>query len=148
MRRLPPTPGRYTNLRLSPDGTMVAAEMIEVDAAGIWVIDLTRGGRTRLTSDGEDNHFPIWTSGGEEVAFCTAGDGEILLRSAPADGSPGTYHWCQCGESSNQPFCDGSHAGTGFTPMMVEITEKKTVALCQCKQTNNAPMCDGSHSSL
>ena len=79
--------GRYTNLRLSPDGTMVAAEMIEVDAAGIWVIDLTRGGRTRLTSDGEDNHFPIWTSGGEEVAFCTAGDGEILLRSAPADGS-------------------------------------------------------------
>ena len=38
---------------------------------------------------------------------------------------PGTYHWCQCGESSNQPFCDGSHAGTGFTPMMVEITEKK-----------------------
>ena len=79
--------GRYANLRLSPDGTMVAAEMIEVDAAGIWVIDLTRGGRTRLTSDGEDNHFPIWTSGGEEVAFCTAGDGEILLRSAPADGS-------------------------------------------------------------
>ena len=61
---------------------------------------------------------------------------------------PGTYHWCQCGESSNQPFCDGSHAGTEFTPMMVEITEKKTVALCQCKQTNNAPMCDGSHSSL
>ena len=61
---------------------------------------------------------------------------------------PGTYHWCQCGESSNQPFCDGSHAGTGFTPMMVEITEKKTVALCQCKQTNNAPICDGSHSSL
>ena len=61
---------------------------------------------------------------------------------------PGTYHWCQCGESSNQPFWDGSHAGTGFTPMMVEITEKKPVALCQCKQTNNAPMCDGSHSSL
>jgi len=61
---------------------------------------------------------------------------------------PGTYHWCQCGESSNQPFCDGSHAGTECTPVMVEITEKKTVALCQCKQTNNAPMCDGSHSSL
>ena len=20
-----------------------------------------------------------------------------------------TYYWCQCGESSNQPFCDGSH---------------------------------------
>ena len=79
--------GRYANLRLSPDGTMVAAEMIEVDASGIWVIDLTRGGRTRLTSDGEDNHFPIWISGGEEVAFCTAGDGEILLRSAPVDGS-------------------------------------------------------------
>ncbi|MCA1760054.1 MAG: CDGSH iron-sulfur domain-containing protein [Bacteroidales bacterium] len=24
----------------------------------------------------------------------------------------GTYHWCACGRSNNQPFCDGSHQGT------------------------------------
>ena len=61
---------------------------------------------------------------------------------------PGTYWWCACGKSQGQPWCDGSHKGTEFTPQKVEIAEKKTVALCQCKQTGGAPFCDGSHNSL
>lgn len=61
---------------------------------------------------------------------------------------PGTYHWCRCGRSKNQPFCDGSHAGTAFSPMEFSIAEKKQVALCQCKHTKNAPFCDGSHKEL
>ena len=61
---------------------------------------------------------------------------------------PGTYWWCACGKSKTQPFCDGSHKGTEFTPMEFTTTEKKTVALCQCKQTKNPPFCDGSHKGL
>lgn len=61
---------------------------------------------------------------------------------------PGTYYWCACGRSQGQPFCDGSHAGTEFTPMQFTIEESKKVALCNCKYTKNAPFCDGSHSSL
>jgi CDGSH-type Zn-finger protein len=57
----------------------------------------------------------------------------------------GTYHWCACGKSKAQPFCDGSHKGTEFAPLKVEITEAKTVAWCQCKHTKNPPFCDGSH---
>lgn len=60
----------------------------------------------------------------------------------------GTYKWCQCGLSQNQPFCDGGHAGTDFTPLPFTIDEKKKVALCQCKHTQGSPFCDGSHSKL
>ena len=61
---------------------------------------------------------------------------------------PGTYYWCACGESKNQPFCDGSHKGSGFAPMEVKIEEKKKVAWCACKQSKNKPYCDGTHRSL
>jgi len=61
---------------------------------------------------------------------------------------PGTYYWCACGRSSNQPFCDGSHKGTGFSPKQVEIKEAKTVHWCMCKQSKNAPFCDGTHKHL
>ncbi len=61
---------------------------------------------------------------------------------------PGTYYWCSCGKSANQPFCDGAHQGTDFTPTAVEITEKKTVALCQCKHSKNGAFCDGAHQTL
>jgi CDGSH-type Zn-finger protein len=61
---------------------------------------------------------------------------------------PGTYWWCACGGSKNQPFCDGSHKGTGFTPVKTEITEAKMVAWCGCKHTHGPPFCDGTHSTL
>ncbi len=61
---------------------------------------------------------------------------------------PGTYWWCSCGYSSTQPFCDGSHKGKGFSPVKVEITEKRKVAWCMCKQTAKPPFCDGSHAKL
>ncbi|MGQ7868562.1 CDGSH iron-sulfur domain-containing protein [Sunxiuqinia sp. sy24] len=61
---------------------------------------------------------------------------------------PGTYYWCACGKSNNQPFCDGSHKGSEFTPKEVKIEEVQSVFWCRCKQTNNPPFCDGSHNDL
>lgn len=61
----------------------------------------------------------------------------------------GEYYWCSCGESKNQPFCDGSHKEAGeFHPVPFTLQKKKTVALCQCKRTKTPPYCDGSHSKL
>jgi len=59
-----------------------------------------------------------------------------------------TYHWCSCGQSKNQPFCDGSHKGSGFIPMEFVAKETETAYLCGCKKTKNPPFCDGSHSTL
>lgn len=74
----------------------------------------------------------------------------VIASRVPSvvDLDPGTYYWCTCGRSSNQPFCDGSHRGTEFTPHVLELSEKKKVALCNCKHTGNAPFCDGSHKKL
>jgi CDGSH iron-sulfur domain-containing protein 3 len=61
---------------------------------------------------------------------------------------PRTYYWCSCGQSQTQPFCNGAHKGTEFTPLAFEVTENKKVALCNCKYSGNPPYCDGSHSKL
>jgi CDGSH-type Zn-finger protein len=61
---------------------------------------------------------------------------------------PGNYTWCACGKSKNQPFCDGSHKDTPFTPKKFVLEKKTTVALCGCKRTGDAPYCDGSHNRV
>jgi glutamate synthase domain-containing protein 2/CDGSH-type Zn-finger protein len=63
-------------------------------------------------------------------------------------GANQTYHWCACGRSQNQPFCDGSHQGTGLSPVEFMPQTNGEAWLCMCKQTRNPPFCDGSHNRL
>ena len=58
------------------------------------------------------------------------------------------YAWCACGRSANQPFCDGSHAGTDFKPVLFEARQDEDVLFCGCKHTATPPFCDGAHNNL
>jgi CDGSH iron-sulfur domain-containing protein 3 len=56
------------------------------------------------------------------------------------------YWWCACGQSKNQPFCDGAHKAEGvFTPVKYSATASSTLYFCGCKATGTPPLCDGTH---
>ncbi|MEA3411001.1 MAG: thiamine pyrophosphate-binding protein [Pseudomonadota bacterium] len=70
-------------------------------------------------------------------------------RPAPVALKAGqTVYWCVCGRSKKQPFCDGSHRGTGFAPVEFTAEREDTWYFCQCKRTGKAPLCDGSHKKV
>jgi CDGSH-type Zn-finger protein len=58
------------------------------------------------------------------------------------------YWWCACGKSASQPFCDGSHKGSSFSPVKWTATESKQAFFCACKQTATQPLCNGAHKAL
>jgi CDGSH-type Zn-finger protein len=59
-----------------------------------------------------------------------------------------SYWWCACGKSAKQPFCDGSHKGSGFSPMEYKADKSGDAWFCACKHSTHAPMCDGTHKSV
>jgi CDGSH iron-sulfur domain-containing protein 3 len=100
------------------------------------------GGRARRSYSGT-----IPTSVGREAVMSTP----RIAQKAPYEvqlEAGKTYYWCACGESKTQPFCDGSHKTTSFTP--IEHVAKKTATawLCGCKQSARSPLCDGTHNNL
>ena len=64
------------------------------------------------------------------------------------DETPGIKHYCACGESSNKPYCDGSHSAKASenSPKEFMVEEGRRLAICDCGKTGNSPMCDGTHS--
>jgi CDGSH-type Zn-finger protein len=74
-----------------------------------------------------------------ENATATAGPIEVTVESGKA------YWWCACGRSKTQPFCDGSHKGTSFTPLKFQLTDSGRNRFCVCKQTADRPFCDGTN---
>ncbi len=58
------------------------------------------------------------------------------------------YAWCACGMSSTQPFCDGSHKGSAFAPVVFTAESTKDAYFCGCKQSKNGAFCDGTHKTL
>ena len=59
-----------------------------------------------------------------------------------------TVHWCACGLSTNQPWCDGSHRGTDFSPQAFTPKKDCIVFFCGCKRSKKGMVCDGTHSQV
>ena len=78
----------------------------------------------------------------EEPVVAQTGPYQVELE----EGKP--YLFCRCGRSQNQPFCDGSHEGTGIEPLKFTVEQSGTFNLCGCKNSDDEPFCDGSHNIL
>jgi CDGSH-type Zn-finger protein len=99
---------------------------------------------------------PQWTAGAVATVLAFRPKENAMSEPTIAQKSPypveveagKSYFWCACGKSAKQPFCDGSHKGTDFTPVKYDATADKTVYFCGCKHTKNPPLCDGSHAKL
>ena len=55
------------------------------------------------------------------------------------------YLWCKCGKSKDQPFCDGSHHGSNFKPVLFEVKRTGNYKMCNCKLTKAGPFSDNTH---
>ena len=73
-----------------------------------------------------------------------AGDAPIAVEVEAGK----SYFWCACGLSSKQPFCDGSHKDTSFSPMKWTAEQDGRKFFCACKQSDGQPFCDGSHKDI
>ena len=71
----------YQYPRLSPDGRRLAATVSDGLKSDVWIYDLERGSRTRITSEGINSNS-VWTPDGRYVVFRAQGE----LYSARADG--------------------------------------------------------------
>jgi serine/threonine protein kinase len=68
-------PDNYQGLKISPDGTKVA---LEIDAAGnqdIWIWEIPRKTRMKLTFDKAAQTGPLWTPDGKRIVFFSLGGG-------------------------------------------------------------------------
>jgi CDGSH-type Zn-finger protein/ferredoxin len=98
--------------------------------------------------DGDDEQAPAAAAPRETAE---SSDGPVVADIKPAlvrlkGGDKQAF--CTCGRSQGQPFCDGSHAGTKFAPMLFSVDEDQDAALCQCKASANPPYCDGTHNRI
>ena len=78
--------GAFTHPRYARDGRRLAVALESDTGSDVWVYDLERRSRTRLTSGGV-NGYPIWSHDGQRVTFQSARSGGVALYSRNADGS-------------------------------------------------------------
>jgi eukaryotic-like serine/threonine-protein kinase len=80
-------PGDFWDVELSPDRTRAVASI--VDASGdrdIWIYDIARGLRTRLTFTGGDQS-PVWSPDGATIVWNNIRDRKLRRKSADGTGT-------------------------------------------------------------
>jgi len=89
-KRIGTVADKLTNLftaRISPQGDRIALQIAPTGVTDIWVLDLARGVRTRLTFGPVSNTFPVWSPDGKWIAYTSDRNGHSMIFRKPSDGS-------------------------------------------------------------
>jgi len=104
--------------RLSPDGRRLALQ--RVDPLGgnhdVWVDDLVRGTRLRVTIGPDNDLLPVWSPDGRQLAYLTDGLDARHLSIAAADGS-GVVRILPC----PRQYCEPTDWGSDGEWLLVNV---------------------------
>jgi len=109
-------PDDYRQIELSPDCRKVAVSMGEPLAA-LWVYDLTRNTRTRLTFGNENYSHPVWSPDGSQIAYTEGGGAandagqKILSKASNGTGQEKLLLSLDPTTGMQQALCDWSPDG-------------------------------------
>jgi serine/threonine protein kinase/Tol biopolymer transport system component len=81
-----PDPGDLLYPELSPDGRRVAVNRTVQNNLDVWLLDLVRGGFTRLTFDPSTDYYPVWSPDAARVAFISNRKGTFNVYVKPSSG--------------------------------------------------------------
>jgi len=81
-------PQSMSDATLSPDGTRV----VVIEETSLWIWDLRRGTKLRLTQDNEgSNQGPMWSRDGTQIIFASNRGNDWDIYSVPASGGPAKH---------------------------------------------------------
>ena len=81
-------PDNYASVALSPDGKRAVIGLLDADGrqSDLWLLDPSRGTRTRLTFHAQSDGDPLWSPDGKRIVFTSnrGGDGHVHLYDTSA----------------------------------------------------------------
>jgi Tol biopolymer transport system component len=125
-------PADYSNPSISPDDSKLAVCIRDPQTAtrDIWIFDLLRGGKTRLTFDPADDVNPVWSPDGTRIAFTSDRSGQRNIYGKLADGSgpeelllggseaqENVEDWSRDGKYLIYSYSSGNHAALRVLPL-------------------------------
>jgi Tol biopolymer transport system component len=141
IERLKAPPKAYAFPRVSPDGKQVAVSTDDAKDTNVWIVDLAGATAPRQLTLGGANRFPVWSAGGDRVAFQSDREGDPGIFWQKADGTgtaerltkpeKGIAHIPDSWSPDGKWLAYTAVKGNEFALWMLSLQDKKTTVFAE-----------------